>query len=144
MPLTPNGKIDRKALSKFYDSIDPGEEYLPPTNNIEKRLVEIWRSHLGLENVGITSNFFNMGGDSIKAIKLINLINSEFSAGLMIADLYQGGTIKKVAEKINQNSTDQDNVKTSEKRNEYREVLGEISDLRHRIIDSDRGQPNDK
>ncbi len=73
LPLTPNGKIDRKALPIPEGNINLGTEYMAPRNEIEEKLVKIWEEVLGVEQVGINDNFFSLGGDSIKAIRLIIL-----------------------------------------------------------------------
>lgn len=70
MPLTPNGKIDTKALSEISTQIDRGIEYIPPSNYIEKKLVDIWEEVLGIDKIGINDNFYEFGGDSIKAIQV--------------------------------------------------------------------------
>ena len=75
MPLTPNGKIDRKALPEFDGSINTGVEYVAATNETEQRLVEIWQEVLGAERVGIDDNFFDLSGDSIKAIQVSSRLN---------------------------------------------------------------------
>ena len=71
-PLTPNGKVDRKALPE----LDSGKlqiesEYIAPRNPVEEKLANIWASLLGIERVGIHDNFFELGGDSILSIQII-------------------------------------------------------------------------
>ncbi|MEM6686828.1 MAG: amino acid adenylation domain-containing protein, partial [Bacteroidota bacterium] len=78
IPLTPNGKIDRKALEKTKLTIQANIEYVAPKNEIEETLVEIWKNVLGVEKVGVTNNFFELGGHSLLAITLINEINKKF------------------------------------------------------------------
>ncbi|MCJ8270498.1 MAG: non-ribosomal peptide synthetase, partial [Psychrosphaera sp.] len=68
IPLTINGKLDKTALPEPQFSCLNG--YVAPTNAIEQMLCEIWQAVLGLEFIGIEDNFFRLGGDSIKAIKL--------------------------------------------------------------------------
>jgi hypothetical protein len=70
IPLTPNGKIDRKALPDFAGSIHTGKEYAPPRNELEAQMVEVWKELLGLETVGIYDDFFELGGQSLKYIQL--------------------------------------------------------------------------
>ena len=71
MPLTPNGKINRRALPEPDMSL-MGEEYVAPRNEIEQKLAEIWSDILKLEQIGIHDNFFSMGGDSIISIQLVS------------------------------------------------------------------------
>ena len=68
LPLTPNGKLDRKALP---EPDWTGAAYVPPSSEIERKLVAIWREVLGLEQVGVTDNFFELGGDSILSLQII-------------------------------------------------------------------------
>ncbi|MBD0258779.1 MAG: amino acid adenylation domain-containing protein, partial [Cytophagales bacterium] len=103
LPVTANGKIDKGALP------DPtglargrsGQGLpLPPRSKVEAQLVEIWQSVLKKEPLGVRDNFFNVGGDSIKAISLISKINAALASGLTIADLYSNETIEQLALKI--------------------------------------------
>jgi amino acid adenylation domain-containing protein len=127
IPLTPTGKIDRKKLLQLSDNIRPEAEYLPPQNPTEEKLVKIWQELLKLEKVGINDNFFNIGGDSIKTIGLLNLINKEFNTDLKTVDLYENDTVRKTAKKIaNYRETAVDNNKE--------EVLQEIAALRSSIL----------
>lgn len=69
-PLIENGKIDKKALPEPDNIIEIDNEYEAPTNKIEEALVRIWEEVLGIKNIGINNNFFELGGDSIKAIQI--------------------------------------------------------------------------
>ncbi|WP_235604064.1 amino acid adenylation domain-containing protein [Bacillus gaemokensis] len=69
MPLTPNGKIDRKALPEPEKNLQTGTEYVAPQTPIEEMLVSIWQTVLGVPQIGVLDNFFDIGGDSIKAIQ---------------------------------------------------------------------------
>jgi amino acid adenylation domain-containing protein/non-ribosomal peptide synthase protein (TIGR01720 family) len=71
MPLTPNGKINRRALPDPDMSL-MGEEYIAPRNEIEQKLADIWCDLLGLDKVGINDDFFRVGGDSIKSIQVVS------------------------------------------------------------------------
>lgn len=74
-PLTPNGKIDKKALLKlsYYKEVP----YVPPTTEIEKKLAALWSKVLHKEKIGIHDNFFEIGGDSLNAIKIVTLASQE-------------------------------------------------------------------
>ena len=71
LPLSQNGKIDRKALPDYDGGFSIGEEYVAPSNEIEQKLVDVWQEVLDLKRVGIKDNFFDIGGNSIKAIQMI-------------------------------------------------------------------------
>jgi amino acid adenylation domain-containing protein/non-ribosomal peptide synthase protein (TIGR01720 family) len=73
MPLTSNGKVDRKALPEPWgNETDPVARYAPPTNEMEEILVDIWQGVLGKEKIGIDDNFFTSGGDSVKSIQILS------------------------------------------------------------------------
>lgn len=96
-PLTTNGKIDRKALPEPEKNTE--EEYIAPRNDLEKKLVDIWSSVLGIENVGINDNFFNLGGDSIKTIQIQARLNKEGYI-LSVKDIFVNPTISSLVPKI--------------------------------------------
>ena len=81
MPLTPNGKVDRKALPEP-DAHSNGQEYVAPRNETETQLCELWQEVLGQAQVGIHDNFFNLGGHSVLAVRLANRIETTFERAL--------------------------------------------------------------
>ncbi len=97
IPLTPNGKIDRKALPEP-DSFRPNleTEYVAPTTENEKILTDILQQLLGLEQVGIRDNFFELGGDSILSIQVIARAKQ---AGLVITpkQIFESPTVEGLA-----------------------------------------------
>ncbi|NIM12655.1 MAG: amino acid adenylation domain-containing protein, partial [Candidatus Aminicenantes bacterium] len=99
IPLTPNGKIDRKALPA------PGlkqEECIAPRNPIEKKLVEIWSVVLEVEKekIGIDDNFFHLGGHSLKAAFVMSRINRELGVRVPLVEVFQTPTIRELSEYI--------------------------------------------
>ena len=96
IPLTANGKVDKKRLPEPKPTLQ--KTVIGPRNDIEKRLCEIWEDILKLERVSITASFFSLGGDSIKAIKLLNRINKVFDTSLKIPDLYKNDTVQTLAQ----------------------------------------------
>ncbi|MDE4537196.1 non-ribosomal peptide synthase/polyketide synthase [Pseudomonas sp. ITEM 17296] len=74
MPLTPNGKIDRKALPA--PELGGQRVRLAPRNGIERVLVQIWQDVLGVEALGIDDNFFELGGDSLRVLKMLSKVRS--------------------------------------------------------------------
>ncbi|MCP4154640.1 MAG: AMP-binding protein, partial [bacterium] len=97
LPVTPNGKIDRKALPKPGDNALTEKEYRAPTDETEQKLVKIWQDILGLEKIGITDNFFEIGGHSLKAIIFTAKIRRDFRVELPLAVLFESPTIKPLA-----------------------------------------------
>ena len=92
MPLTGNGKLDRKALVDH--TIERQAEYVAPRNAFEEQLSRVWADVLEVPRVGITDNYFTLGGDSIKAIKLIYQVNEQLQHNLKLIDLYTHNTIE--------------------------------------------------
>jgi amino acid adenylation domain-containing protein/non-ribosomal peptide synthase protein (TIGR01720 family) len=96
LPLSPNGKVDRKALPAPAAVREPAAGSVAPRNAREERLAAIWRSVLGLETVGIHDNFFQLGGDSILSIQVVARARRE---GLLITprQLFESQTIAGLA-----------------------------------------------
>ncbi|HYF81964.1 MAG TPA: amino acid adenylation domain-containing protein, partial [Clostridia bacterium] len=100
MPLTPNGKIDRKALPEPNSSTTAGVEYEASRNEIEEKLVKIWQEVLKVEQVGINDNFFELGGHSLKATSLVAKIHKELNVEMPLREIFKAPTIKRIAEYI--------------------------------------------
>ncbi|MFF2076049.1 amino acid adenylation domain-containing protein [Kitasatospora sp. NPDC058162] len=78
LPLTPSGKVDRRALpAPEHHAVDTGTTYTAPTTPTEQQLASIWADVLGTERVGIHDNFFELGGDSILTIQVISRARQE-------------------------------------------------------------------
>ena len=101
MPLTPNGKVNRKALPKpSFESQLQRKQYLSPSNPIEKELVEIWQTALRQDSISVTDNFFDLGGHSLLAIKIFSQIEKRLGAVLPLATIFQTPTIQALAERL--------------------------------------------
>ncbi len=103
LPLNINGKLDTKLLLKKIQ--DMPEEIVKPTNEIEEGLVQIWKEVLELKEIGINQNFFEIGGDSLSAIKLMSLINLKFNVQITIKTLFDMPTIEELAVHLKNNDT---------------------------------------
>ncbi len=104
MPLTPNGKVDRKALPAPEQSRrDLESEYVAPRNETEQKLTEIVAQLLNLEKVGVYDNFFDLGGHSLLATKFMSRIRESFNAELPLRTLFEKPTVAELAEAIEQN-----------------------------------------
>src|SRR6201999_4097107 len=79
-PLTPNAKIDRRALPAPISSLGPGRaEHVPPRDRLELELVAIWEALLGAHPIGVRDNFFALGGHSLLAVRLVAQIESRLA-----------------------------------------------------------------
>ena len=106
IPLTSNGKIDRKSLPTPNESHRPKlKNSAAATTDTEKKLAGAWQEVLNISSIGIDDNFFDLGGSSMVAIRLVNKINTTSGASLTVAALYQLPTIRQLAEKIDSNAT---------------------------------------
>jgi acyl carrier protein len=100
MPLTPSGKVDRRAL--------PAPEYtraglaalVAPRTPVEEEIAEIWRSLLKLETVGVHDNFFALGGHSLLAAQVVARLRAAFGLDLPLRALFENPTVAGLAERI--------------------------------------------
>ncbi|MCC3380887.1 non-ribosomal peptide synthetase, partial [Paenibacillus farraposensis] len=98
MPLSPNGKIDRKALPAPEEHMNTGQEYVAPRSEREAQLVRIWQEVLGLQTVGIKDNFFEIGGHSLRATIVTARIQKEMNVGISLREVFQAPTIEQMAQ----------------------------------------------
>ncbi|NNM59200.1 MAG: amino acid adenylation domain-containing protein [Legionellales bacterium] len=103
IPLTNNGKLDRKGLPKV-DYSSKTEEYCAPRNELEKTICDLWSKLLGVSHVGITDNFFQLGGNSILAIQCAHRISKTIGYQIMVSDIFQHKTIASLLEKSSSRS----------------------------------------
>lgn len=106
-PLTPNNKIDRKALPP------PNTErpeirslFIPPSTEVEKKIVQAWKNVLTIDKIGINDNFFDLGGNSILIMQLAGTLKNYFSNKIDILQLFQYPTIKQLSEFLTSQSED--------------------------------------
>ncbi|QUH28820.1 non-ribosomal peptide synthetase [Vallitalea guaymasensis] len=99
MPLNANGKIDKKALLKLSDKVNEDTILEEARNELEEELVKIWKEILGISSIGINEDFFELGGDSLKAIRLV-LKCEQIGLSLKINDLFRYPSIKKISEHL--------------------------------------------
>jgi len=103
LPLTANGKVDRRALPDPVGSEGPaGNEYCPPRDRLEHQLANIWESLLQLERVGVKDNFFELGGHSLPAVKLLAQINQSLGRNLPLVSVFQAPTVELMAQLLRQ------------------------------------------
>ncbi|HJY06022.1 MAG TPA: condensation domain-containing protein, partial [Bryobacteraceae bacterium] len=102
IPLSPNGKVDRRALARMDVAIESGRKYLAPRNETENQLVGIWAEVLNLapEKIGVDDNFFQLGGHSLLATRLISKIRSQMNVDLPLKALFESGSVAQLAQLI--------------------------------------------
>jgi len=98
LPLTPNGKIDRKALPEpGVSEMESGVGHIAPRDELELALAEIWQKVLGIKNLGVNDNFFDMGGHSLLAARLFAEIERKLGYRLPLAILFEAPTIEGIS-----------------------------------------------
>jgi amino acid adenylation domain-containing protein len=97
IPLTPNGKVDRRALPAPELQLSLNANFVPPRTAIELQLMQIWEEVLHVHPIGIRDNFFDLGGHSLLAVTLTAKIQQYFDRQISLAALFQGGTIEELA-----------------------------------------------
>ncbi len=96
LPLTANGKIDRRALPAPGAQAEP-RSFAPPHNEVELQLVHLWEEILGISPVSVTDDFFELGGNSLMAVRLVAQIRKQFGQRLLLSALVDARTIRKLA-----------------------------------------------
>jgi amino acid adenylation domain-containing protein len=102
LPLTRNGKVDRKALAdrpvrptgQSKTVSDAGRDA------IEQKLLEIWESILGIDHIDVRDNFFELGGHSLQAVRMFAEVEETFGKNIRLATLFEAGTIEKLADVV--------------------------------------------
>ncbi|HEY0431439.1 MAG TPA: alpha/beta fold hydrolase, partial [Pyrinomonadaceae bacterium] len=99
LPLTANGKVDRKKLPA------PGgdkKDYLAPRDELQRLLVEMWKENLGIEELGIDDDFFSLNGDSIRGAIFIYQLREKLGEPVHVATIFKAPTIERLAEHLRQ------------------------------------------
>jgi len=103
LPLTSNGKLDRKALpAADQSSFESEQGFVAPGNAMEEQIAEIWADILKLEKVGIHDNFFDLGGHSMKATQVISRVREELRVDLPLRVLFEAPTVAELAATVGQ------------------------------------------
>ncbi len=108
LPLSPNGKVDRKRLPTP-ETLVSHLDYVSPRDEVEEKLVEIWRDVLDVEKeepIGIDSDFFEMGGHSLKATILSNRIHKELKVKIPMIEFFRAPNIRGISQYIKRSSVD--------------------------------------
>jgi tyrocidine synthetase-3 len=105
LPLNANGKVDRKQLP------DPGTgsllsavEYIAPRNEVEEKLVSVWKDILGKETISVKDNFFDLGGHSLRVTRLASQLHKEFNVRIELKDLFEVAVLEDLARLVGQSA----------------------------------------
>ncbi len=109
LPLTRSGKVDRKALPvQRWDQPERDTPYVAPRDELERRLIEVWRSYLKVDLIGVQDKFFDLGGDSLMAASLMVSIEKMFSRKMPVSMMLKASTIGQQAELLRSEGIDVD------------------------------------
>ncbi len=105
-PLTPNGKVDRRALPvPKVRELEHGADFVAPRGDVENRLAGLWEQVLGKRPIGARENFFELGGHSLAAVRLMQRVEKEFGKKLLLTALLQAPTVEQLAATLQQDSS---------------------------------------
>ena len=108
LPLTPNGKIDRRALPAPEEAAPKTRRDAGPTTPVERELTVIWQEILGRERVGAHESLFDLGGNSLAAIQLVNRVSETFGVDVPLRRLFQAPTVAGLAAAVDQMRAEQE------------------------------------
>ena len=132
VPLLENGKLARKELPDPRTTI-VRKEYVGPRDELELELCRAFEEVLGVENVGITEDFYDLGGSSVKAMQIMGIMDMD---SLSAIDLYQGRTVEHIAEIYREKTEGLENLTEEEKELRARQVPHQVPDIQRSVIDS--------
>ena len=100
MPLTSNGKVDRKALPAPDGDADRSQRYIAPHTPTETQLAAVWIEVLGVPRVGVDDNFFELGGHSLPAVQVLTRVRGAFHIDVPLSTLFEHPTLSGFARRI--------------------------------------------
>ncbi|HLN60864.1 MAG TPA: amino acid adenylation domain-containing protein, partial [Symbiobacteriaceae bacterium] len=119
MPLTPNGKVDRKALPAPTESQPAaGRAYEAPQGRVEQTIAGVWQEVLRVERVGVNENFFDLGGHSLLLVKVLHRLQELLKPDLTIVDLFNNPTVTSLAKHLGEANTGSESLQEARGRAE--------------------------
>ncbi|NSL87163.1 amino acid adenylation domain-containing protein [Chitinophaga sp. Mgbs1] len=128
MPLTANGKIDRAALPARERQVRVNVEKKWPVNETQSRIAAIWEEILGVKDPGIDDNFFDLGGDSIRLIRIVSRMRKIFGKEIQVADIYRKATIAALEALIGEMEN------SSEIKETYQQILESLTSQQQTLL----------
>jgi acyl carrier protein len=124
LPLSANGKVDRKALP-IPDSERPelSSVYIAPRSTIEREIAAVWQEVLAIEKVGVNDNFFDLGGHSLQAARVHEKLRTKFEKNLLLFELFQFPTVAAMAKYISNDYAEEQPAEQGVERGETRREL---------------------
>ncbi|TAJ12665.1 amino acid adenylation domain-containing protein [Marinilabiliaceae bacterium JC017] len=102
IPITPNGKMDKKALPQIAKNkqVELPEDFIAPTSKTEKKLALKWQKVLGLPHISVNDNFWEIGGDSIKSVRLVQELKAAGFDTIKLRDIFSSPSIKSMSQSL--------------------------------------------
>lgn len=100
IPLTFNGKVDRKSLTKMKLTMEVSNVYAAPTNEQEAKLAGIWKELLGVKRVGIHDNFFELGGHSLLVMRVVAAVRKHLNKDMQVRDIFSYPTVAELSAQL--------------------------------------------
>jgi amino acid adenylation domain-containing protein len=137
LPLTPSGKLDRKALPTL-DTARPGPEasYVAPRNPVEQAVALIWADVLGVERVGAHDNFFDLGGHSLLATQVLSRIRQAYPVDISLRRLFEEPTVANLASAIMDGQRRSDNETIDKVAPDELQILSDLDQMSDDEVDS--------
>ena len=133
-PLTANGKIDKRNLPDPEGvSLPTGEKYEAPGNGTEEKLVLIWQEVLGKNRIGINDNFFDAGGNSIKLIRMVGMVNKAFDVNFSVVSAFRLSSIRQLAEYLQASSVNREEASKEDIKRSADIMQGTLNLLKNRV-----------
>ena len=107
-PYQANGKVDRQKLPEIqFHRPDLGTAYLAPRSELEEKIAQIWKNVLGIDEVGINDNFFDLGGHSLLVSRVLNQLRMVVAQEISVVNLFQYPTIASLSQFLTQKNITQ-------------------------------------
>lgn len=136
-PLTPNGKIDRKALPRPTQTATPvaSADYVAPSNSVEETIANVWKSLLGIERVGLRDNIFDLGANSLLTVQANQRLSSLLDRKIALVSMFRYPTVEALATHLSEGQSSTD---TAAKRAEDRDARKKDAAQRRRELRASR------
>jgi amino acid adenylation domain-containing protein len=133
LPLTSNGKIDRRALQAVKFEVENGTPHVPPRNEVERVITDIWQNVLGVPRIGIHDNFFDLGGHSLLAVQIYRKITVALQCELSVIEMFRYPTVDSLATFLTQKIEQATYGQVHDRVKKQLEAIGRQKQLRARM-----------
>jgi amino acid adenylation domain-containing protein/natural product biosynthesis luciferase-like monooxygenase protein len=103
LPLLPNGKLDRNSLPAPGPQRDPAADFAAPVTSLQKQVAEIWKRVLNLDRIGLHDNFFEIGGDSLTGLRVINRLRELLNEHVSLVVIFEAPTLERLSQLLERN-----------------------------------------